>query len=123
MLLAFPDEVTRLVCTTAARADALWGRAGRVDVGLCLDLLASATRLGEISRFASVAVFVTVRDTVRAVLVSRGHAEVITQPVDQRGRLLALPQEDDMTSLNTVRHLRVLQVSYAGRPACQARAS
>lgn len=88
MLLAFPDEVTRLVCTTGARADALWGRAGRADVGLCLDLLASATRLGEVSKFASVALAVTARDTVRAIVVSHGHAEVIAQPVDGRGRLL-----------------------------------
>jgi hypothetical protein len=123
VLLTFPDEVTRLVCTTTARADALWGRAGRVHVGLCLDLLASAARLGEVRKFASVAVTVTARDTVRAVVVSHRHAEVITHPVDGRGRLLELPQEDDMTQLDNVRQLRVLQVSYAGRPACQARAS
>lgn len=123
MLLAFSDEVTRLVCTTTARANALWGRAGRVNVGLCLDLLASAARLGEVRRFASVAVTVTARGTVRTVVVSHRHAEVITQPVDGRGGPLELPQEDDMTQLDNVRQLRVIQVSHAGHPACQARAS
>ncbi|MGH3795643.1 MAG: hypothetical protein ACRDSP_12205 [Pseudonocardiaceae bacterium] len=111
------------MCTTAAQADALWGQIGRTHVGLCLDLLASAIRLGEVSTFASVAVALTTRDTVRAVAISHGSAEVIIQPVDERGRPLELPQEDDMTQLNHIQHLRVLQVSYAGRSACQARAS
>lgn len=123
MLLAWCDEGTELVCSTAARADAVWGPSGRDAVGRCCDVLADTLTLGGVRTFRSVTVSLVSHAEIRVIAVRREQAEVITRPIDAEGTLLPISLEDDMDALNEVRHLQVVQVSWAGRLASHLRAA
>jgi hypothetical protein len=112
--LAFLDMGTRTVCGVAARADQLWGPAGRVSVQVCMELLAEALNLGQLTMFAMLNLTTTTFRGGTVVAVRHQEAEVIVSPIDADGTLLSIPQGADMMMLRDVAFLRVLRVSWRG---------
>lgn len=121
MLLAFRDARTEAVCMAPVRADAAWGQTGRRAVTVCVDLLATAPTFGALRRFAMLTVgFIALRGAT-ALAVRHDQAEVIVLPIDTGGALQPIATGADMSTLTTVTCLQVLQASWAGQLAHEAR--
>lgn len=114
MRLAFLDVRTRAACTTASYGDALWGRAGRAGVMVCLDLLAEASTIGEFRAFAVASLAIITFHGGLVLAVRHEEAEVLVSPIDARGRLLPVTAGTTVTALHPVQHLRVLRTSWSG---------
>jgi len=112
--LAFLNMGTRAVCGAAACADELWGSAGRASVQVCMDMLAEARNLGQLTMFAMLNLTITTFHGGTVVAVRHQDAEVIVSPIDADGTLLPMPQGADMAMLEDVACLRVLRVSWRG---------
>jgi hypothetical protein len=112
--LAFLDVGTRVVCGAAACADELWGSAGRASVQVCMDMLAEALNLGQLTKFAMLNLTIMTFHGGTAVAVRHQEAEVIVSPIDADGTLLPISRGADMTMLKDVICLRVLRVSWRG---------
>jgi hypothetical protein len=114
MRLAFIDMGTRAACSSAARADELWGTTGRASVQVCMDMLAEALNLGQLTTFAMLNLTITTFHGGTVVAVCHREAEVIVSPIDTNGTLLPISRRPDMTMLKDVACLRVLRVSWRG---------
>jgi hypothetical protein len=123
VLLAFADEVTELACTTAARAEVLWGATGARLMGRCVSLLTCSATVGQARTF-QVACFALARcGDLCALVISCEAAELFTVPTDHDGLLHPPKQEDDVDALDDVQCLQVFAARCGGRAAAHPRAA
>ena len=121
MRFGWRDETTRHVCTSRESGVATWGVTGCACVCRCLDLLASAATVAELSRFKTLHFTLSWSEGDRVLVVRSRRVGVVGQPADDDGNLVQLPERDDMQAVMDTRNLYILNVRWDGRSASSER--
>lgn len=108
MLVAFMTDTLRTACVEDEVMRTTWPT-DCADVALCLSVLDAATTLADLAtlRLCSVR---TLADRSSFVVV-RHAVEIHSRSIDRHGRVIAVPNDDDLTG---VRHLLLVGVVCAG---------